>query len=124
MPAWRPLLEDEPIMLRLTQLEGLPGLMVLTEAAFQEKKAIINRMERPETDRRKRLGALAASCREASINEQGKLTIPKDLAERAGIQPEEEAEVVGRDGYFEVWKKTYADEIKIKEEALLAEDDL
>ena len=44
-------------------------------------------------------------CREASVNDQGKLLVPKELSEGAGISAESEVMLVGRGLHFEVWNK-------------------
>jgi DNA-binding transcriptional regulator/RsmH inhibitor MraZ len=45
-------------------------------------------------------------CRVASVNDQGKLLVPKDLSEAAGIAAESEVVLAGRGLHFEVWSKT------------------
>ena len=39
------------------------------------------------------------------VNEQGKLLVPKDLSEKAGIEADSEVVLAGRGIHFEIWSK-------------------
>ena len=70
------------------------------------------------------LGRLAMLCRVASVNEQGKLLVPKELSEAAGISAESEVVLAGRDLHFEVWSKHNHARVLEIEMTPDAEDDL
>ena len=80
-------------------------LKVLTQEGYDERVEIVDRSDKDEATKRELKGRLAMLCREVSINEQGKLLIPKDLSERAEIKPDSEIMLVGRHGHFEVWNR-------------------
>ena len=84
----------------------MPMLKVLTQAGYDERVGIVERSDKGEAEKRQLLGRLAMRLREVSINEQGKLTLPKDLSEKAEIKPDSDIMLVGRHGHFEIWNKT------------------
>ncbi len=59
-------------------------------------------------------------CREATLNDQGKLLVPKDLSEKAGITADSDVMLAGRGIHFEIWSKTNFDKVL---EIETAEDD-
>ena len=82
-------------------------LKVLTQAGYDERVGIVDKSDKDEATKRQLKGSLAAFCREVSINEQGKLLIPKDLSEKAEIKPDSEIMLVGRHGHLEVWNRLH-----------------
>lgn len=102
--AWRPA-GNEVLYLLYSLTNGTPNLKVLTERAFAERVEAIEMSDLPMGKKRRLLGRLAGLCREVSLNEQGKMTIPKDLAEKAQIKADGEVVQIGRWDYFEVWDK-------------------
>ncbi len=105
-PAWRPGTE-EVLYLLYSRAHEMPLLKVLTQAGYDERVAIVKSSDKDEATKRELLGRLAMLCREVTINEQGKLSIPKDLSEKAEIKPDSEIMLVGRHGHFEVWNKVH-----------------
>jgi division/cell wall cluster transcriptional repressor MraZ len=105
-PAWRPA-TGEVLFLLYSRTHEMPMLKVLTQAGYDERVEIVNNSDRDEATKRQLLGSLAMLCREVSINEQGKLLIPKDLSEKAEIKPDSEIMLVGRHGHFEIWNKLH-----------------
>ena len=104
-PAWRP--EGGEVLYLLFSLTAeMPMLKVLTQAGYDERVGIVERSDKGEAEKRQLLGRLAMRLREVSINEQGKLTLPKDLSEKAEIKPDSDIMLVGRHGHFEIWNKT------------------
>jgi len=83
----------------------MPMLKVLTQEGYMERVDIVEKSAKDEATKRQLKGRLAMLCREVSINEQGKMLIPKDLSERAEIKPDSEIMLVGRHGHFEVWNR-------------------
>ncbi len=102
--AWHPA-GDRPFYLLYSLTNGLPCLKVLTEEAFIERVNTINNSELSQGKKQKLLGRLAGMCREVGLNSQGKLAIPKDLAEAAQIKAGGEVTQIGRWSYFEIWDK-------------------
>jgi len=97
---------------------------VLSQEAYNEKVELIKSSDKTPAEKSKLLGKLAMLCREVTLNDQGKLLVPKDLSEKAGISAESEVVLAGRGIFFEVWSKDNFDkvlEIETREEE---EDDL
>ncbi len=84
---------------------GLPMVRVLSREAYNHKVSVINNSDKSEADKTKLLAKLALLCRDATVNEQGKLLVPKDLSEMAGISPDSDVMLAGRGMSFEVWSK-------------------
>ncbi len=82
-------------------------LKVLTRQGYMERVEIVEKSDKDEATKRQLKGRLAMLCREVSINEQGKMLIPKDLSERAEIKPDSEIMLVGRHGHYEVWNRLH-----------------
>ncbi len=82
-------------------------LKVLTRQGYMERVEIVEKSDKDEATKRQLKGRLAMLCREVSINEQGKMLIPKDLSERAEIKPDSEIMLVGRHGHYEVWNRVH-----------------
>ena len=85
----------------------MPMLKVLTRQGYMERVEIVEKSDKDEATKRQLKGRLAMLCREVSINEQGKMLIPKDLSERAEIKPDSEIMLVGRHGHYEVWNRLH-----------------
>jgi len=105
-PAWRPA-AGEVLYLLYSRTHEMPMLKVLTQDGYDERVAIVKNSNKDEATKRQLLGSLAALCREVTINEQGKLLIPKDLSEKAEIKADSEIMLVGRHGHFEAWHKPH-----------------
>lgn len=105
-PSWRPE-NGSDVVLIYGKSSGVPMIKVVTPeqlAAHRAKIAASTAMNEAEKTAKRR--NLAARCWEGSINEQGKLLIPRELCERLNLQPEMEVLQIGCDDYFEIWKKT------------------
>ncbi len=117
-PAWRPD-GDEVQYLMYSRTHGMPMLKVLSKEGYEERVAIINNSDKDEAGKRDLRGRLAALCREVSINEQGRMLIPKDLSEKSEITSDSEIMLVGRHGHYEVWHKPHferAQEIEMNQQ--------
>lgn len=101
-PAWRPA-NGEVLYLLSSRAYDMPMLKVLTQEGYDERVAIVKRSDLSEAKKRQKIGSLAMLCREVTVNDQGKLLIPKDLSEAAGIKPDSEIMLAGREEHFEVW---------------------
>lgn len=102
--AWRP--EAGGVLFLLFSKEHeMPLVKVLSHEAYGEKVSLIHGSDKSPVEKGKLLGKLAMLCREVSLNEQGKLLVPKDLSEKAGIEADSEVVLAGRGIHFEIWSK-------------------
>jgi len=102
--AWRP--EAGGVLFLLFSKEHeMPLVKVLSHEAYSEKVSLIQTSDKSPVEKGKLLGKLAMLCREVSLNEQGKLLVPKDLSEKAGIEADSEVVLAGRGIHFEIWSK-------------------
>jgi division/cell wall cluster transcriptional repressor MraZ len=122
-PAWRPA-EGESIYLLQSTTHGMPMLKVITQRGYDERLATIEKSDLSEKKKRELEGVLAANCREVSINDQNKLTIPKDLCELAEIKPETEIYQVGRQRHFEIWNYEFYEKARQIERSMAGADEL
>ena len=106
--SWRPDV-GVPLYLLFAKDLGLPMVRVLSKEAYNHKVAVINDSDKSPGDKSKYLAKLALLSREATVNEQGKLLVPKDLSEKAGIYAESDVILAGRGMNFEIWSKTNFD---------------
>ena len=108
--GWRPP-QGDPIYLMASKEEGVNIIKVLTAGAVQHR---IETFEKNVTDAKK-LGKLKTQLkrvlRDSSINEQGKLLIPRDLAAHSGISPESEVVLSPGHSHFEIWPKAKHEEL-------------
>ena len=103
-PAWRPA-AGEVLYLLSSKTYDMPVIKVLSEKAYTQRKEIVKNSDLSNAKKLAKLGQLSMLCREASVNDQGKLLVPKDLSEAAGLAAESEVILAGRDQHFEVWSK-------------------
>ncbi|MFD2256837.1 division/cell wall cluster transcriptional repressor MraZ [Luteolibacter algae] len=110
VPAWRPA-QGEPVNLMPSISEGVKILKVLTQEAFEYRvERIKQHAESPKQESQMKT-KLVRMLREVSVNDQGKLLIPKDLAEYAGIAPDSEVMLSAGDSHFEIWNRDKFEEI-------------
>jgi MraZ protein len=108
--AWRP--EAGGVLFLLFSKEHeMPLVKVLSHEAYGEKVSLIQGSDKSPVEKGKLLGKLAMLCREVSLNEQGKLLVPKDLSEKAGIEADSEVVLAGRGIHFEIWSKANFDRV-------------
>ena len=120
---WRPEAGASLFLLFSKQYE-MPVVKVLSQEAYDEKVELIQNSDKTPAEKSKMLGKLAMLCREASLNEQGKLLVPKDLSEKSGIVAESDVMLAGRGIYFEIWSKTNFDKVLEIETAVEEDDEL
>ncbi|MEO7100243.1 MAG: division/cell wall cluster transcriptional repressor MraZ [Luteolibacter sp.] len=121
--AWRPE-ANEPLFLQFSMAHEMPVVKVLSENAYDEKVALIKGSSKTPAEKNQLLGKLAMLCKEVTLNDQGKLLVPKDLSEKAGIAADSEVVLAGRGNYFEVWSKANFDIVLAIESRPVEEDDL
>ncbi len=121
--SWRPE-AGEAFYLLIAKDLGYPLVRVLTKAAYQHRVDTINQSDKIPAEKIRLLSKLALVSRQATVNEQGKLLVPKELSELAGILPDSEVMMAGRGMMFEVWNRATFDEYFEKLTSDEVEDDL
>lgn len=102
--AWRPA-TGETLFLLSSKTHDMDMIKVLSQAAYDRRVEIVQTSDLSQARKTALLGSLSMLSREASVNDQGKLLVPKELSEGAGIAAESEVMLVGRGMHFEVWNK-------------------
>lgn len=102
--AWRPE-AGSMLFLLFSKTHEMPVIKVLSQEAFNERVETVKNSDLTPAKKQALLGSLSMLCREASVNDQGKLLVPKDLSEKAGISADTEVVLAGRGMHFEVWNK-------------------
>jgi len=102
----------------------MPVVKVLSQAAYHEKVARIKGSDKTPREKDQFLGRLAMLSREATLNDQGKLLVPKDLSEPAGITAEADVVLAGRGNFFEIWSKANFATVLERETGEQPDDDL
>ncbi|MGJ8695855.1 MAG: division/cell wall cluster transcriptional repressor MraZ [Verrucomicrobiaceae bacterium] len=115
--TWRPPTGQSVFLLRATSY-GQPALRVLSEDAFSQKLQQIEEAE-ALTPRQKdnATGMLYANSVEASVNEQGKLLVPKAWAEERELTLPGAVTLVGRGNHFEMLSPANAEAMQAAEKA-------
>jgi DNA-binding transcriptional regulator/RsmH inhibitor MraZ len=121
--AWRPE-AGASLFLLFSKEHDMPVVKVLSQEAYDEKVELIKGSDKTPAEKGKMLGKLAMLCREASLNDQGKLLVPKDLSEKAGIAADSDVMLAGRGIHFEIWSKTNFDKVLEIETSQEEDDDL
>ena len=120
-PQWRPE-AGASLFLLFSKEHEMPVVKVLSQEAYNEKVELIQGSDKTPAEKGKMLGKLAMLCREASLNDQGKLLVPKDLSEKAGIAADADVMLAGRGIHFEIWSKENFDKV-LEIETSQEEDD-
>lgn len=119
--SWRPE-AGASLFLLLSNEHDMPVIKVLSQEAYDAKTELIRNSNKTPAEKGNMLGKLAMLCREANLNEQGKLLVPKDLSEQAGLSADSDVVLAGREMHFEIWSKPNFD-IKLAIELAQKEDD-
>jgi DNA-binding transcriptional regulator/RsmH inhibitor MraZ len=105
VPAWRPV-QGEAFNLMPSLSEGAKVIKVLTQEAFEYRLERIKQHATSPKEESQLRTRLVRLLREANVNEQGKLLIPKDLADYAEISPDSEVILSAADSHFEIWNRS------------------
>jgi DNA-binding transcriptional regulator/RsmH inhibitor MraZ len=104
--AWRPQPgEDLHLMASYDKKSKLPIIKVMTDEGVASRLKIIDEHVESPGDRADMKSELKRNLRDANLNDQGRLLIPKDFANHAGIEPDADVYLVAGDSHFEVWSK-------------------
>lgn len=118
---WRPGYGESLFLLGSKTCE-MPMIKVLTNEAYLHRVNLIKESDCTPAEKIRKLGKLAMNSKEAQLNDQGKLLIPKELCEKVGLVADTELVLAGRGLHFEVWnKESFARFVEI--ENALDEDD-
>lgn len=101
-PDWRPE-EGEKLFLLFSRTHDMPLVKVLSQAAYDQRVEIVEKSDLSPAKKSAKLGSLAMLCREVTVNDQGKLLVPKDLSEKAELGADTEIMLAGRGAHFELW---------------------
>lgn len=119
---WRVTAGSGVLRLMRSKAYKLPILRVLTEQEFATiLDEIQNRSDWTPAQRRMMSGKLYSDCQKTKLNPQGKLLIPKALCGHPGLEPEGQVTLVGRGAYFEIISPDNYEEMRVREEAEIAE---
>lgn len=119
--AWRPA-QGETVPLRLLKWKhlGVPILRALTNEAFEDMIAsIANDPELKPGLKSARKSAIFAGSESALLNDQGKLSIPKKLADQKGLEAGGVAHLFGRGSAFDIVAPRDVEELNAAEEKIL-----
>lgn len=119
--VFRPEEEGGSIRLQLsTEHKKEKVIKVFSPEAFQDKFRQIEEADIPQANKLALAGALRMNSREATINAQGKLTVPKEWAEKIGMKAESTVILAGRNSYYIICsEETFA---RIEEADFLMDD--
>jgi len=99
---WRSQIGNGELQLLQSSNEKLPTLRVLTQSEFENMQAEVHESALTPAKKRAILGALFERCHKTSINEQGKLSVPKVLLDHPGLAAGEGLQLCGRGDYIEI----------------------
>ncbi len=119
---WRPV-RGEGLALRLLkwQTQKVPVLKAVTDRAFEAMLASIDESGESAGVKGQRKGLLYSRNTPVAINDQGKLLIPKKLADEQGLEPGGLAHLFGRGTNFDIVSPRDYEAMLAAEEALLSD---
>lgn len=121
--GWRPD-AGKPLFLLFSKVHEMPVVKVLSQEAYDERVELIRNSDKTPAEKGKLLGKLAMLCREAVLNDQGKLMVSKEFGEKAQIAAESDVVLAGRGIHFEIWSRANFDKLLEIETAEDEDDDL
>ena len=120
---WRPE-GDGSLFLLYSRRHDLPLVKVRSQAAYDEKVALIQNSDKPPGEKGRLLGLLAMRSRAVKLNDQGKLAIPRELCAKTGIAADSPVVLAGRGIEFEIWSGENFEQMFELESGPLQDDDL
>lgn len=119
---WRPD-NGENVYFVKVKVEGIPALRVFTQTAFDRKLVDIeSTLDATPAQRDRARGILYGAAIDSKVNDQGKLTIPKALAENHGLTLPGAVHIVGRGELFEIFTPKNGEAIEALEEKVREND--
>lgn len=92
--------EGDSVRLQVSKEHEEKVIKVFTLEAFEDKFRQIEEADIPQGNKNKLAGALRMTSKQVAINAQGKLTVPKDWADKIGLKAEGSVKLAGRDSYY------------------------
>jgi DNA-binding transcriptional regulator/RsmH inhibitor MraZ len=114
----------DPVFLLLSRAHELPMLQVLGRESYGERMERISESDMSTPKKRRFLATLPMLSRQATLDDQGKLKIPKDLRGKAELARKDKVVLIGRGGYFEIWNYASFDTAREIEARELEQDPL
>lgn len=108
---WRPATEDTPVRLQLSKEHGLQVIKVFSEEAFDDKFRQVEASDLTPAKKQQIVGHLRMMSKKATISSQGKLTVPKDWAERIGLKADGQVILAGRGPFYMLCTQEVFDQI-------------
>jgi DNA-binding transcriptional regulator/RsmH inhibitor MraZ len=121
--AWRPE-DDGSLFLLYSKRHDMPLVKVRSQAAFDNKVQLIHDSDKTPAEKDQLLGRLAMLSSEVKLNDQGKLTLPRELCLKTGIAADSTIYLAGRGSQFEIWSNENFDRMLEIESGPLQDDDL
>ncbi len=119
--VWRPE-EGEQLILQESNRYGTPCIRVMTLAAFAEmERNIREHVGSTVGQKREALELLYAGIIPVTVNNQGKLLIPKEWSTRANIAAESAVRLVGRGEYFDIYNSADYEKVNQTQKARVNE---
>ena len=119
---WRPGRgEAVPLRLLKWQAHGVPVLKALTDKAFEAMIDSIDNSDLPAGVKNQRKGVVYSRNTPVTINDQGKMLIPKKLAEEHGLEAGGMVHLYGRGTNFDLVSPRDHGALQAAEEALLGD---
>jgi DNA-binding transcriptional regulator/RsmH inhibitor MraZ len=104
--AWRPQPgENLYLMASFDYRSELPIIKVLTDEGIASRLKTVDESDLDTGEKADMKSDLKRNLRDGNLNDQGRLLIPKDFANHAGIEPDAEVYLVAGDSHFEIWSK-------------------
>ena len=118
--SWRPSAGGSfGLRLLKWELSGIPVIKALTDEAFTAALESIQNSDLPAGVKSRQKAALHTHNQPVSVNEQGKLLIPKKFAEERGLQGDGAIHFLGRGNYFEIVTPTNYEALYANEQDIL-----
>ncbi len=102
------------------ELSGIPIIKALTEEAFDAALESIQNADLPAGVKSRQKAALHTHNQPVSVNEQGKILIPKKFAEERGLTAEGNIHFLGRGNYFEIITPNHYEALMASEQDVLS----
>jgi DNA-binding transcriptional regulator/RsmH inhibitor MraZ len=106
LPAdWRALLLDGIPRLALGSRAGLPMIELLTDAGLKPKLRVVaaDAGDVPDTVKLQAVKDFLAGCRVARLDHHGRLSLPRDWCDAAGLEAGDAMTLVGCGDFAECW---------------------
>ncbi|MDB9741750.1 hypothetical protein OAB00_02730 [Akkermansiaceae bacterium] len=113
---WRDAAGDGYLRLLQSSSYGLKVLRVVTETEYRNMLQQVESSNMNDKQKKQMLGRLHANCLKTTMNDQGKLAIPKAWCELPELNSSETLLLVGRGTYFELFNQERYNQMLVLEE--------